>query len=141
MTARYIPSVLVARDEIVAPPTPRACQDHSFELPPGLYLATALMFLGFVGVLAFAFRNPAMAVPFGVIVAFIAAFFVIPAIFTQTGPDVGRTQPLSWQEFRGSGIVTATGRETAVGATTLVLLLPFLILCWAIAIATIAAVV
>jgi hypothetical protein len=43
--------------------------------------------------------------------------------------------------FRYKGIQTATGRTSAREATILVLLLPFLILCFAIAIATIASLV
>jgi hypothetical protein len=41
-------------------------------------------------------------------------------------------------DFGHSGIATATGRATAREATILVLLLPFLILCFGIAVATIA---
>lgn len=33
MTARLQTESLVARDEIVAPPALRACQDQTFELP------------------------------------------------------------------------------------------------------------
>jgi hypothetical protein len=43
--------------------------------------------------------------------------------------------------FRHKGIRTETGRTAAQEATTLVLLLPFLILCFGVAIATIAALV
>lgn len=141
MTARHLPQVLVARDEIVAPPTPRACQDRTFELPPALHLGVAALFLGFVGVLSFAFRNPAMAVPFGVFVAFIVAFFTVPALWARMLPEQNRSRHLSWAEFAERGIDTQTGRESAGSATVLILLLPFLILGWAIAVATIAALV
>jgi hypothetical protein len=43
--------------------------------------------------------------------------------------------------FRYKGIRTATGRSGATEATVLVLLLPFLILCFGIAIVSIAALV
>ena len=134
MTIRQKPELLVARDEIVAAPTERACTDQSFELPGGIYASMAMMFTGFVGVLALAFRGGHMSVAYGVIFAFIAAYFAIPAIFQQK-------QGLSWSMFRYRGVQTATGRSSAAEATVLVLLLPFLILCFGIAVATIAALV
>ena len=99
------------------------------------------MFAGFVAVLGFAFRGGHMAVVMGVIFAFIAAFFAVPAIFP--GAAAGRTQPktLTWFEFSKRGIMTATGRSSARDATILILLLPFLILLFGIAIVTIAALI
>jgi hypothetical protein len=138
MTTRQKPEVLVARDEIVAAPADRACNDQTFELPAGLYVAMALLFTGFVAVLSFAFRGH-MAVSFGVIFAFLGAFFAIPAMF----PHMARegSKPLSWFEFTDKGVSTATGRTSARDATILVLLLPFLILCFAIGISAIAALI
>jgi len=140
MTTRQKPEVLIARDEIVAAPAQRACDDQCFELPGGLYAAMAIMFAGFVAVLSLAFRGGHMAVSYGVIFAFIAAFFAIPAIFPRMKPD-GPARSLSWAMLRYKGISTATGRASATEATVLVLLLPFLILCFGIAVATIAALV
>jgi hypothetical protein len=56
-------------------------------------------------------------------------------------PAESRTKALSWSRFMQRGIKTATGRTSAKDATILVLLLPFLILCFAVAVATIAALV
>jgi hypothetical protein len=140
MTIRQKPEVLIARDEIVAAPAQRACDDQSFELPGGLYVAMATMFAGFIAVLALSFRSGHMAVAYGVIFAFLGAYFAIPAIFPQMKSE-GRTRALSWAMFRYKGIQTATGRASASEATVLVLLLPFLVLCFGIAIATIAALV
>lgn len=140
MVARIRKAEVLAHADIVAAPQ-RACTDRTFELPPTLHLATALLFIGFVSVLSFAFRNPEMAVPWGVFVAFIAAGFGVPALWTRMKPESSRTQALTWTRFAEQGIDTATGRTSATEATILVLLLPFLILCWAIAIATIAALI
>jgi hypothetical protein len=134
MTTRHRPEVLIAREEIVAAPVPRACDDQSFELPGGLYVAMASMFTGFIAVLALGFRGGHMGVAYGVIFAFLAAFFAIPATFQ-------RRKGLSWAMFRYKGIQTATGSTSAGEATVLVLLLPFLILCFAIAVAVIASLV
>ena len=138
MTTRVKPEILVARDEIVAAPLERACTDQSFELPKGLYVAMATLFAGFIGVLSLSFRGGHMAVAYGVIVAFLAAFFAIPAMFPQMAPSA--TKRMSWFEFQRKGIITATGRTGPWEATILVLLLPFLLLCFAIAVATIAAI-
>lgn len=141
MTRRLDHAALLARQEIVAPPMARSCTDRGFELPTGIYVAMAAMFLGFVAVLSFAFRNPEMAVPFGVIVAFIAAFFAVPAVFVRTTPDDSRTPALDWSRFMAEGVDTAAGHSSGREAAVLALLLPFLILCWAIAVAVIAALV
>jgi hypothetical protein len=141
MTRRLSHAELLASQQIAAPPGPRACTDRGFELPTGIYVAMAAMFLGFVGVLSSAFRNPEMAVPFGVCVVFIAAFFAVPTVMVRTKSQDGSTPALSWSRFMEDGMATATGRTAGAEATVLVLLLPFLILCWAIAIAVIAALV
>lgn len=141
MTSRQRPDLLIARDEIVAAPAPAACDDQSFELPGGLYAAMAAMFAGFVAVLAFAFRGGHMGVAYGVIFAFIAAFFAIPAMFPAMKPADSRSRALSWTMFRYKGIATATGRTTARDAAILVLLIPFLVFCFAVAVTAIAALV
>jgi hypothetical protein len=142
MTARFNSEILAARADIVAPPALRACEDHSFEMPTGIYAAMAVLFFGFVSVLSFAFMGPTMVVPYGTCMIFIAAFFAVPVLFVRTGPGEAHVKKaLDWYEFREKGIATATGRSSAAEATTLALLLPFLILCWAIALATIAALV
>jgi hypothetical protein len=103
MTARQTFAVLLARDEIVAPPAARACQDRTFEVPTVLYLATAVPFLAFVGVVSFASRSPEMAVPFGVFAAFILAFFTIPALWTRITPKENASKALGWDEFLDEG--------------------------------------
>jgi predicted exporter len=138
MTTRQSSELLIARDEIVAPPTSRACGDQSFELPSAIYLAMSMMFIGFIGVLALAFHTHT-GLSFAVIFALIGTYFTIPALFPRMAPN--RARALGWFEFMDRGISTATGRASARDATILVLLLPFLILCFGIAVATIAALV
>ena len=132
-------TVLAASDQLAEAPVARACRDQSFELPTGIYVAMGIMFTGFVAVLAFAFTGE-MAVSYGVIFAFIGMFFAVPALFPRMARD-SSTRALQWQEFRERGIETATGNTSAGAATVLVLALPFLILCFAVAVAAIAAVV
>jgi hypothetical protein len=139
MTSRQVQEILIASDEIVTPPRLRSCDDHSFELPTGIFVAMAVMFTGFIVVLSLAFTER-MAVSYGVIFAFIAAFFLVPSLWPRIKPKGQRTAALSWEEFVDRGIDTANGRTSAASTTVLILSLPFLILCFAIAIATIAVV-
>lgn len=144
MTRRLDRKQLLVREEIVAPPSspsPRACDDRSFELPPALHVATAGLYLGFVTVLCVAFATPALLIPYGVFVFFIAAFFAVPALWARMNPEESRTQALGWLEFINRGVATLTGRTGAGEAATLVLILPLLIFCWSLAVAIIAAVV
>ena len=130
---------LVASDQIAHAPTERSCNDQNFGLPTGIYIAMAVMFAGFIVVLSIAF-NGQMAVSYGVIFAFLAMFFAVPGLLPRMAGQ-NRTRALKWQDFVKGGIDTATGWASAGSATVLVLLLPFLILCFAIAIAVIAALV
>jgi hypothetical protein len=140
MTARYNSQTLVARDEVVAAPAQRACADHSFEMPTGIYVAMVLLFAAAIAVLATAFTS-GMAVSYAIVFAFLIAFFGVPAIFVRMAPSDEGSKALGWSIFREKGIATATGRTSGGEASMLVLLLPFLVLCWAIAIVTIAALV
>jgi hypothetical protein len=112
--------------------------DRSFELPTGLYVATAALFLGFVGVMALGFGNPGLIVPMGIIVTFIAMFFAVPTVWTRMKPDTPQ-QATPWARFQRDGIMTLYGRMTAGAATVQVLILPALIFAWGIAVVTIAA--
>jgi hypothetical protein len=142
MTSRLNHAQLLAREEIASPPalsSPRACDSRSFDLPGGIYAAMVLLIGGAFAVLAAAFRTN-MLVSFGVIFALLTAFFKIPAIFVKASPRESARAP-DWDAFLSRGIDTATGATRATEATVLVLVLPFLILCWAIAVAIIAAAV
>lgn len=140
MTRRLDHAQLLVRQEIVTPPSLGSCNDQTFELPPILYIATAALFFGFVTVLSLAF-NTHMLVSWGVIAVFITAFFAVPTIFAHQSVEEERPRALRWSEFLESGVATATDHASASQATVLVLLLPFLIFCFAIAVATISAVV
>jgi hypothetical protein len=141
MTARLESLELLHRDEIVAAPelAPRACEDNNFELPTGIYAAMGLCFAGAIAVLASAFRTN-MAVSYGAIAAFLVAFFAVPVLFVKGSGEDG-SKALSWRRFRQRGIATATGRTAAGEATVLVLMLPFFILCFAVAVTVIAGLV
>ena len=139
MTRRIDHAKLLAREEIVARPAQRACEDHSFGLPPAIFRAMAALFFGFIGVLAVGLAAPQLIVPMGINFAFLTAFFAVPVIFA--GMTKGESRSIRWSEFMQKGIETATGHSSGGEAAVLVLILPALIFFWAIAIVTIVALV
>lgn len=137
MTRHIEHARLLARDEIVSNPVPRSCEDHGFELPPVIFRAMAALFFGFLAVLTVGLAEPHLVVPMGVNFVFLTAFFAVPAIFVGAAPN--GSPALRWSEFMRKGIETATGHSTGGEAVTLILILPALIFCFAIAIVTIVA--
>jgi predicted RND superfamily exporter protein len=113
MSRRQTREQLLVRDEIVAAPAKRACEDQTFELPTAIYIAMATMLAGFIAVLSLSFRGGHMAVVYGVIFAFIVAFFAVPALFPGQASEESRTKALSLFDFGHRGIATATGRASA----------------------------
>ena len=141
MSRRIDHQQLVLRKEIVAapvPPLPRACDDRTFELPPAVHIATALLFLGFVSVLCAAFATPKLLVPFAVFAFFIAVYFAVPALWARMKPEDNGSRALSWDELLEDGVSTATGHASGGEAAVLVLMLPAFVLFWAVAFAAIA---
>ena len=139
MVARIRKAELIDQADIVAAPAARACEDHSFEMPTGVYAAMAALLFGFLAVMTIGFGNPGLAIPMGINAAFLAAFFAVPAIFVRATHDGSR--PLRWADFLDKGIGTATGHASGAEAVVLTLLLPVFILLWAVAVVTIAALV
>lgn len=137
MTRHVDHARLLAREEIVSSPAPRACHDQSFELPPALFRAMAALFFGFLAVLTIGLAEPHLVVPMGVNFFFLTAFFAVPAVFV--GAAQGETRALRWSEFMRKGIQTATGHSSGVEAVVLILALPAMIFLWALAVVTIVA--
>jgi len=114
--------------------------DRSFELPGGLYVATAALFFGFLAVMAMGFGNPALILPMAIFVVFIAMFFAVPAMWMRMKPE--QTQRLTpWGRFQREGVMTPFGHVTAGAAAAQVLVLPALVFMWGVAVVTIAALV
>jgi hypothetical protein len=141
--AERITRQLIAEQAIVhAEPALRlpTAVDRSFELPTGLYVAMAALFFAAAGVMAFGFAAPGMVVPTAIIAVFIAMYFAVPAMWVRMKPE-NPQRAASWAQFRKNGVMTPYGRSTAGAATVQMLILPVLLLCWGIAVVTIAAVV
>ncbi len=113
---------------------------RSFELPTGLYVATAACYFGFLAVLSLALMEPQLVIPMAICVVFVTMFFAVPRKWQTMAPD-HPARNLSWSRFKQAGIMTHTGPMTARDAMAQVLILPVLILIWACVIALIRALV
>jgi len=103
--------------------------NRSFELPAGLYLATAGGYLAFLAIMTVCLKNPELALPMVVIVFSIIAGFGLCYKWVAMRPDnAGGT--LSWGQFSNRGIQTLSGHLTAFEASAQVLTLPILIVFW-----------
>ncbi len=121
-------------------PNIRQDVDRSFELPTGLYVATAGLYFAFLAVMAIGFQTREMILPMAIFVIYIVMAFGVPALWARMKPQHG-SRALGWLTFREKGIVTLTGRTGAKDATAQVLILPVLILFWGAATAMIGALV
>ena len=139
MSVRVDPKLLHAHSIIVPPPVQRACEDQCFELPTGIYLAMAALLFGFLAVLAVGLANPNLVIPMAINFTFLTAFFALPAIFVGAAGD--RKRALTWSQFVRKGVQTETGHSSGREAAVLILMLPALIFCWAIAVVAIYALV
>ncbi len=139
MSVRLTEIELGLRQELAQAPAQRACDDQSFELPPGIYIAMAALLGGFLAVLAVGLANPGLAIPMAINFVFLTAFFSIPTIFVATG-NSGRPA-LKWSEFMRRGVRTETGHSSGGEAAVLILMLPALIFLWSLAVVIIYALV
>jgi hypothetical protein len=140
MTTRLAKHELVARNEIVAPPTPRACTDRNFNLPVALHAAYFGFFFAFLAVMWASFASPGLVVPMGVFVAFLAAFYVVPMKWATMQPD-NESRAMAFSRLMADGVDTITGRCSGGAVIAQVLILPALVFAWGIAIALIVALV
>ncbi|MEQ8410900.1 MAG: hypothetical protein RIC51_02255 [Erythrobacter sp.] len=138
--SKQVQDILARGDaRIVDAPVEAPARDRSFGLPAALYGGTVACYLGFIGVTALAFANPALAIPMTIFALFILAGFGVPAIWTRMRGNDSR--PLTLGQFESFGIMTHTGKLAPRDAAVQVLLLPVLVLVWGVTAATIAALV
>lgn len=112
-----------------------ARREHVFGLHPALHVATFAGFFAYLGVMWAAFGNAELAIPFVIFVTFLAAAFIVPALWAKVAPAEGP----SWQEFLRDGVVCETGPLAAGPAMLQVLIMPTVLIAWGIAIAIIQA--
>ncbi|MBA4048315.1 MAG: hypothetical protein C0476_07225 [Sphingomonas sp.] len=110
---------------------------HVFDLHPMLHVAVFGSFFVYLGIMWAAFADPGLAIPFVIFMIFLAAFFVVPALWARIAAPVGQVE--SWEDFRQQGISTASGWLSANDATVQVLTMPAMLILWGLAVAIIRA--
>jgi hypothetical protein len=138
MSVRHDAQLLIARDEVVAPPEQRACTDRTFGLPSGLHATFFGLFLAYLAVMGLGFSHPEMILPMAIFVIFTVGFYVVPMMWAVMQPD-NDSKAMSLDELLGHGIMVHTGHSSGGAAVAQVLVLPVLIFLWGIAAIAIAA--
>jgi hypothetical protein len=137
---KHMPAAMFEADIATITPVAQAmapASGHVFDLPPVLHGLTVACYFGFLGVMAATLGNPEMILPFVVFFLFVTAAFTVPALWARIAPPDGRAQ--SWVDFRREGIQCETGHMTSRAAIGQVLILPVLILLWAVIVSVIVA--
>lgn len=113
---------------------------RTFDLHPLLFAGTIGCYFAFLGIMAASFMNANLAIPFVIFVAYIVMAFATPAMWARIAPrQGGRLQ--EWADFLREGIETGSGHLGGGAAVAQVMVLPALIVGWALAIAVIHATV
>ncbi len=144
MSQRIIAAEISEKARIVEAPVAAEHQptivDRTFELPSALYMASAGLFLAFLGVMFIGFSTPGLIIPMAIFTIFIVGFYGLPSVWATMKPDNAQ-KPMTMGVFARDGIMTNTGHLSAREASVQMLILPVLILLWAFAVVTIAAIV
>jgi hypothetical protein len=140
MTIQYPITAFAEAGELIPAPVDTNRRTRHFDLPVALHVATVALYFAFLGVMAFAFQSKEMILPMAIFIVYIAMAFGVPALWTKMKP-LHLDRASCWQAFERDGIDCATGTLTSGQAMAQVLILPVLILGWAIVVAVIAAAV
>ena len=117
---------------VQAPAVRRNLAERSFGLHPALFAATIGAYVAFLAIMATVFVSPELVIPFAICFVYVGMAFGTPAMWAKISPrSEGRYQ--TWAEFRDEGLEIATGKISSGGAIAQVLVLPVLIVGWAVA--------
>ena len=136
--SKHIATPALAEAAAVSAEPARTRVDRNFGLPTGLYVATVVCYLAFVGLMGVLFANPGLAIPLVIFAGIIIAAFGVAGWWAAMQPE-NDTRPLTWGQFANRGVQIETGPLTAGQASVQVLILPVLILFWGVSIAVIVA--
>ncbi|HJQ17602.1 MAG TPA: hypothetical protein VJR87_00725 [Allosphingosinicella sp.] len=112
--------------------------ERVFGLHPSLFVMTIGSYFAFLAILGVAFMNSNLILPYAIFIAYIVMAFGVPGLWANVrGRDAGSVQ--TWAQFRSEGMDIETGHVDSGSAIAQVVVLPFLIVAFAIAVAMIAA--
>lgn len=123
-----------------ARPNIRQDVDRTFEMPSVLYGATVALYLGFIAVLGIGLSTPELAIPMAIFAIFIVGLFGAPALWLGLGRKP-EAKAMSFGELMRRGIMTHTGLLKGRDAAIQMMILPVLIVLWAMTVLVIAGVI
>ena len=121
-------------------PNVRQDVDRTFEMPSALYGATVALYLGFIATLGIGLATPGLALPMAIFAIFIVALFGAPALWLKVAP-VPSAKAMSFGQLMRSGIKTHTGLLKGRDAAIQMMILPVLIMVWAMTVLVVAGIV
>lgn len=121
-------------------PNIRQDVDRTFEMPSALYGATVALYLAFIAVLGIGLATPGLAVPMAIFAIFIIGLFAAPALWLGLGRKP-EAKAMSCGDLMRRGIMTNTGLLKGRDAAVQMMILPVLIVVWALTVLVIAGVV
>jgi len=114
--------------------------DRTFEMPTMLYGATVALYLGFIAMLGIGLSTPELALPMAIFAIFIVGLFAAPALWLGLGRKP-QARAKTFGELAQGGIQTHTGLLQGRDAVIQMMILPTLIVIWAMTVLVIAGVV
>jgi len=124
-----------------ARPNIRQDVDRSFEMPTAFYGATVALYLGFIAILGIGLSTPELAIPMAIFAIFIVGLFGAPALWLRAGVEAPEAKAKSVGALMREGIMTHTGLLKGRDAAVQMMVLPVLIVVWAMTVLVIAGVV
>ncbi|MDZ7588857.1 MAG: hypothetical protein U5J78_06890 [Parasphingorhabdus sp.] len=129
---------IIAVEHIAAPTV--AYNARTFDLPPLLHILTVALYFAALGIWAIAFGARDMIITFAVCSIFLVGAFGLPLLWAKMAP-AQRDKHCNFGDFLADGVASHTGIVASKDVIVQVLILPFLILCWAVITAFISAAV
>lgn len=139
--AGYRAPVPVEAPAAVAKPNIRQDVERTFEMPTALYGATVALYLGFIAILGIGMSTPGLVLPMAIFAIFIVGLFAAPALWLRVGVARPEARAMSVGDLMRRGIMTNTGMLKGRDAAVQMMILPVLILVWAMTVLVIAGVV
>lgn len=138
--SKHIPAEQFATVSQTARPIPRGQYGRTFDLHPAIFALTFSAYIAYLGILAltFAEADADIAIPFVIFAIFVVAGFGTPALWARIAPPPAGEAP-SWATFMREGFECLTGHVSAKGAMVQVLIMPTMLLFWALAVTIIVA--
>ena len=99
-------------------------------------MATFALYFAALAVMAIGFSSATMGIVAAICLVYLVMAFGTPMLWARMQPGLNASKALSWSAIRSRGIMTWTGKTEAASAAVQILLLPVLILFWAVSVVT-----